>query len=207
MALSDLDICSQALTLLRASPISSFNEGTNEADICKLLYNDFVAASLTLHPWTFATKKSFLNRELATPVNEYKYIHIVPAEALLIWAVFNSNQANVSPVNNYDIYASDGGRRIYSNYETLYADYTVYASETVWPHYFVQFMIHAFAAHIAVPVCHDETLAQYYTTKAYGSPGGNMKGGLFGAAASTDSKQKRNEFIFSSPIIAARFST
>lgn len=207
MAVSSIDICSQALTLLRAAPISSFSEGTNEADICGQLYEDFVKNLLASYPWTFATKKAMLNREAQTPINEYKYIHIVPADALLIWAVFDSNQTGIAPVNNYDIYASDGTRRIYSNYETLYADYTFFASEANWPPYFTQFVTHALAAHLAVPVCHDDTLAQYYSVRAYGSTSGNMKGGLFGAAAATDAKQKRNEFIFSSPFIAARFST
>lgn len=206
MATSSIDICSQALTLLRANPISSFSDGTNEAEICTQLYNEFVKSILASYPWTFATKKAMLSREVGTPVNEYKYMHIVPADALLVWAVFDSGQVGCTPIKDYDIYASDGTRRIYSNYETLYADYTAHTSEANWPPYFTQFVIHALAGHLAVPVTHNESLAQYYTVKAYGSTSGNMKGGLFGSAAATDSKQKRNEYIFSSPITQARFS-
>lgn len=206
MATSEIDICSQALTLLRANPISSFSDGTNEAEICDQLYDDFVKSLLASYPWTFATKKSQLSRETGTPVNEYRYMHIVPAEALLVWAVFDSSAVGCVPIRDYDIYASDGTRRIYSNYETLYADYTAHVDEANWPPYFVQFVVHALAAHLAVPVTHNEGLAQYYAVKAYGSTSGNMKGGLFGSAAATDSKQKRNEYIFSSPITAARFS-
>jgi hypothetical protein len=204
MASSDINICSQALTLLRAEPISSFSDGTNESDICAQLYPDFIKSLFANYPWTFATKKARLNQETVTPVNEYQYVHIIPAEALLVWAVFNSGELNVTPVKDYDIYASDGARRIYSNHSTLYADYTVYMAEGNWPPYFTQFAIYAFAAHIAVALTHNEGLAAYYTGKAYG--GGNMKGGLFGLAAATDSKQKRNEYIFDAPFIAARFS-
>lgn len=206
MASSEIDICSQSLTLLRAEPISSFSDGTNEADICDQLYVGFIKNLLGNYPWSFATKKAQLNQESVTPVNEYRYSHIVPAEALLVWAVFDSSSVGATPIKDYDIFASDGARRIYSNYPTLYADYTVYTDEANWPPYFEQFVVHAFAAHIAVPLTHNESLAQYYSVKAYGSGSGNMKGGLFGVAAATDSKQKRNEYIFDSPFTRARFS-
>lgn len=206
MANSNIDICSQALTLLRADPISSFADGSNEADICNQLYEDFVKSLFAAYPWTFATKKARLNLESTAPINEYKYAFIVPSEALLVWAVFDSEQTGIAPISDYDIYASDGTRRIYTNRSPLYADYTVYLDEANWPPYFTQFAVHALAAHLAMPVTHNVTLAEYYNTKAYGSLSGNGKGGLFGQAASIDSKQKRNEYIFSSPFTEARFS-
>lgn len=206
MANSSIDICSQALTLLRADAISSFSDNTNESDICNQLYEDFVKHIFSIYPWTFSTKKARLNRETDTPINEYRYSHIVPAEALLIWAIFDTSNQGASPVADYDIYASDGTRRIYSNYADIYADYTVYLDEANWPPYFSNFVIHALAAHLAMPVTHNVQLAEYYNAKAYGSLSGNGKGGLFGIAAATDSKQKRNEYIFSSPFTSARFS-
>jgi len=45
-----------------------------------------------------------------------------------------------------------------------------------------------------------------YDKIAYGSGNGNRKGGLFGIAAGMESKQKRNEYIVSSPFTNARFS-
>lgn len=206
MAHSDIEICSQSLTLLRANTISSFSDGTNESEICGQLYPDFIKGILCSYPWGFATKKAQLSRENATPVNEYTYQHIVPAEALLIWTVFDSSSVGARPVTDYDIYADDGLRRIYSDYVSLWADYTVYTDETNWIPYFTQFIIHAFAAHIAVAVTHNADLAAYYERVAYGSANANRKGGLYGVATSTDSKQKRNEYIVSSPFTSARFS-
>lgn len=206
MADSNIDICSQALTLLRADTISSFSDGTNESDICDQLYTDFIKSLFSSYPWTFATKKAQLNLESTAPLNEYSYSFIVPSEALLIWAVFDSNAQGAIPISDYDIYASDGTRRIYTNRSPLYADYTVYLDEANWPPYFVNFAVHAFAAHIAMALTHNSSLAEFYSVKAYGSLSGNGKGGLFGQAAATDSKQKRNEYIFSSPFTEARFS-
>ena len=38
---TDLSICSDALILLGASPLSSFTEGTDAAQVCDRLYPDF----------------------------------------------------------------------------------------------------------------------------------------------------------------------
>lgn len=199
-------IASQALTLLRAASIDSFTDETNEAEIADLLYEDHIKHLLSIYPWTFATKKRMLTQDTVDPINEYTYSHIIPAEALLIWAVFNSDQVGVSPVNDYDIYGTDSARRIFSNHAALYADYVIYPDENVWPAYFVQFAINSLASVLAIPVTGNADFAAYYNKEAYGSGNANRKGGLFGVAASMDSKQKRNEYVISSPITEARFS-
>lgn len=170
------------------------------------MYEDHIKHLLSIYPWTFATKKRQLNQDTTDPINEYTYAHIIPAEALLIWAVFNSDDVGVLPVRDYDIYGTDSSRRIFSNHETLYADYTIYPSESIWPAYFSQFAIHSLAAHVAIPVTGNADIASFWEQKAYGSLNSNRKGGLFGVAASMDSKQKRNEYVVSSPLTEARFS-
>lgn len=205
MASSDIDIASQALGLLRANTISSFDEGTNEADIAKLYYEDFAQDILTRHPWSFATKKRRINQTTA-PLNEWRYAHIVPAEALRIWAVYNSGQVGATPVNHYDIQAPDGKRVIMSNNPDLWLEYTVYTDETNWPGYFTHFAIYAFAALIALPVTDDDSLAQQMYQQAWGTPSDGEKGGKFSVAAGTDSQQKPAEIIYQSPFIDARFS-
>lgn len=203
---TDVSIASQALLLLRANTISSFADDSNEGEIMTELYEEHVKSLFSLHPWTFATKKRMLSQDTTDPINEYTYSHIIPAEALLIWAVFNSDQVGAIPVRDYDIYGTDTARRIFSNHSALYADYTIYTDENVWPGYFTQFAIHSLAAHVAYPVTGNAELAAHYHQRAYGSGNANMKGGLFGVAVSQDSKQKRNEVIFSSPLVEARFS-
>ena len=204
---TNISVASQALLLLRANTISSFSEASNEAEICNIMYEEHIKQLLSIYPWTFATKKAQLNQDSTDPIGEYTYSHIVPAEALLIWALFTSDDIGANPVNDYDIYGDTTGalRRIYSNHEALYADYTIYIPENNWPPYFAQFAINSFASYIAIPVTGKADLADYYERKAYGSPSANRKGGLFGVAVSTDSKQKRNEYVVSSPLVDARF--
>lgn len=203
---TNISVASQSLLLLRANTISSFSDDSNEAEICNTLYDEHIKHLLSIYPWTFATKKRQLNQDSTSPINEYTYSHIIPSEALLIWAVFNTDRVGAPPVKDYDIYGTDSSRRIFSNHSTLYADYTVYPDENVWPSYFTMLAVNSFAAHIAIPVTGNADLAAYYEKQAYGSGNANRKGGLFGVATSTDSKQKRNEYIVSSPFTEARFS-
>lgn len=208
MADSSIDIASQALILLRADPISSFSDGSDASEAMSVLYDDFISYLFSLHPWNFSLKKQLLSQEVDAPVNEYKYAHILPAEAIFVSAVFDSDAAGINPITDYDIIGSGTARQIVSNYPTLYAEYTRKVSESVWTAEFTQFAIHALAAHAAIPITHDDEMAKYYNKEAYGSTQGfsNKKGGLFGVAASLNSKQKRNEMIASNPFVAARFS-
>lgn len=203
---TSVSIASQALSLLRANTISSFSDETNEAEICNQLYDQHIKYLLSVFPWTFATKKRQLSQDSTDPVNEYTYSHIIPSEALLIWALFNSDNVGATPVQDYDIYGTDTARRIFSNYESLYADYTFYPNESQWPHYFAELAAVSFASKIAIPVTGNADLAKLYEEQANGGPSSNYKGGLFGIASGTESKQKRNEIITSSPFTSARFS-
>lgn len=205
MASSDVDIASQALGLLRANTISSFSDGSNEADIASLYYPDFAQDILTRYPWAFATKKRLLNGTTA-PVNEWRYAHIMPAEALRLWALFTSDDVGAKPINQFDIGGQGGARRINSNNEVLYGEYTVYTAETNWPGYFTHFAIHAFAALIALPVTDDPALADAMHRLAWGTPSDGEKGGKFAVAAGIDAQQRPPDEIISSPLIDARFS-
>jgi hypothetical protein len=206
MADSREDIASQAMGLLRANSVASFDEGTNEADIMSLFYADWVLDVLTRYPWSFATKKRLLNQDSTAPVNEFAYAHIVPAEALRIWAVYDSNAVGAKPITEYDISGTDGGRRINSNRAQLWGEYTVYTDEANWPGYFIHFAIHALAALTAMPVTDQVDLANRMQILTWGQPNENELGGKFGVACKIDAMQKPGEQINDSPLVAARFS-
>jgi hypothetical protein len=202
MGTTSLDIASQALSLIRANPISSFSEGTNEAEIASLFYGTFVKDIFSRYPWAFALKKRKLNRSGDAPINEFKYNYIIPAEVERIFSVYNSGEVRARPVQNFDI----SQRNIQSNEEELWTQYTVYEDEANWPGYFIQYAIYAFAAMLAIPVTDDESIANTMQTTAYGTPQEQEKGGKFAIAASTDSQQKPPEQIYNNEIIGARFS-
>ena len=57
MATTKVDICSRALVMIGASPISSFTDGSTEALVASNVYEDIVESSLTRHRWKFATNQ------------------------------------------------------------------------------------------------------------------------------------------------------
>ena len=54
---SKLSICSDALILLGAKPLSSFSEGTDSAQICDRIYDDVRDFVIGMYPWSFTIKK------------------------------------------------------------------------------------------------------------------------------------------------------
>ena len=79
---TDIKICSDALLMLGASPISSFTEGTDESNICDRLYPDIKIRALTMYDWSFSFKKTQLARLVTTPANEYKYEYQLPSDII-----------------------------------------------------------------------------------------------------------------------------
>ena len=54
---TSIRICSDALLILGAKPISSFSEGTDAANICDRLYPNIRDATIQQYPWEFSFKK------------------------------------------------------------------------------------------------------------------------------------------------------
>ena len=59
---SPVDICSRALILIGAEPITSFDDGNNEALVSSNMYEDVAQSSLVNTRWRFATNQEVLNR-------------------------------------------------------------------------------------------------------------------------------------------------
>lgn len=203
MANSDIDIASKSLVLCRANPISSFSEGSNEADIISLYYETFIADVFGRFPWSFAKKKRRINQDATAPVNEFLYSFQLPSEVIRLCAVYNSDQTGARPMRG-------GWKRvgnfIFSNEPQLWAEYTVYKPETEWPGYFEQYAIHALATLICVPVSDDGQRANDLHVMTYGKDTENERGGKFGVAASADSQGEPPPETEANSLIAARFS-
>lgn len=203
MSTTRIDIASQALSLIRANPISSFDEGTNEADIVSLYYNTFILDIFSRHPWSFALNKKQATRDTTTPINQYKYRYHKPSGLIKIYKLFNSSSVGALPVNyDWDLI----GNHIYTNHEKIIVEGTYYTDEANWPGFFITYAIHALAAYLAIPITDDDGIAATMQQIAYGSPAEGEKGGKFQVAAGIDARQQPPEEITSFDIISARFS-
>lgn len=155
-----IKVCSRASILMGGSPITSFADGTAEADVCDAMYEDIARSSLTNTRWRFATTQAVLNRLVAAPTSRWDAAYQLPAGTLTVTAV---------TVNDYPIGFDTYGDKIYCNAveaDSVVADYIFRATEADWPSYFTVAVEYAMASVLAVSVARDASLAQMLEQKA-----------------------------------------
>lgn len=197
-----LSICSEALIMLGAAPLSSFATGTDEAQVADRLYDDIRDTILMQYPFSWSVKKVKLARLASTPINEWKYTYALPGDILgNPKAVFNVGAVAAQPVRDFEIY----NLGLFTNYEDVWIDYQFRPSEAIFPPYFVRLLKTALAAEFAEPVTDQITKGDYYHQKAYGAPAENMRGGLMRVAINIDGSDRPAQTIQEFPISDIRF--
>jgi hypothetical protein len=142
------------------SPISSFDEGTAEADVVDAMYEDIARAALTSTRWRFATNQQVLNRLSAAPTSRFDAAYQMPSDLLMLSAV----TVNDDPII-YDIY----GDKVYcdtSTNEIVVADYIYRASEAYWPSYFTLAVEFQVAAMLSISIARDASLGSMMDQQA-----------------------------------------
>jgi hypothetical protein len=98
-ALTDVDICNQALGLVTEAPIQSLEDDTKAARLLNLHYDTTRESELKKHAWSFAILRSSLTAvdAAAMPVGEnqvYTYGYEVPPDALRILPLTDTGEAH-----------------------------------------------------------------------------------------------------------------
>jgi len=199
---TSLSICSDALLMLGASPISSFTEGTDEANICNSLYPDIKHKTIASYPWSFSFKKIQLARLITTPTTEYKYEYALPSDMIgTPRAVFISSQAGAVPQREYKL----SGGKLLTDYETIYVDYQFAVEEYEMPHYFVQNMKYQLVWHLAMPITDQLEKSDYWRQVAQGTPAENGRGGYMRQAMNIDGQGQPTNALQDFPLINVRY--
>lgn len=199
---TDIKICSDALLILGANPISSFTEGTDEANICDRLYPDIKIKTIASHPWSFSFKKVQLARLVTTPTTEYKYEYQLPSDMIgTPRAVYDTDSVGAPVRREYRLM----GNKLLTDYESVYVDYQYNTPEYALPHYFVQLLKYEIAWHLALPITDQADKAEYWRTIAQGTPGENGRGGYMRQAMSIDGQGQPVNSIQDFPLINVRY--
>ena len=187
---SAIDICSRALILVGAEPITSFDDDTTEALIAGNMYEDIARTNLTSTRWRFSTNQAVLNRlsdaptgrfDAAYQLPDYLFVHAVTVRDLQI---------------EYNIY----GSKIFCDAavsDELILDYTYRADEVDWPSYFCVCVEYAMAVVFATALARDSSLASLMD---------NQYTRLLAKARSTDSQQQTTRKVTTSRFITNRRS-
>lgn len=204
MTLTDIDICSNALVRLGDDPISSFTE-SDAARSCAAIYPFVKLDVLTCYPWRATMIKSDLLSRLSTgPTTEFKYAYQLPPDMVgMPRKVFDSKTVpagNQPPFTQFGIY----GDQIYSSAEQILIDYQIEIIEQKMPFYMVELLVLATAAEVALADTDRQTLAEFYTIKAWGLPSENKMGGQFRKASMRDAQGQPPSRTQRFPLTAVR---
>ena len=198
---TSLSICSDALLMLGANPISSFTEGTDEANICNSLYPDIKHKTIATYPWSFSFKKVQLARLITTPTTEYQYEYALPSDMIgTPRALFISSLGSASQRD----YRLMGGKLL-TDYNEVYVDYQFNVEEYEMPHYFVQNMKYQLVWHLAMPITDQLEKTDYWRTVAQGTPGENGRGGYMRQAMNIDGQGQPTNSLQDFPLIDVRY--
>jgi hypothetical protein len=78
MAISDVSICNNALTLLGAATITSLTESSENARKCNVIYEQTRDGLLRVHPWRFAINRASLAIDATPPAYDYNNRFVLP---------------------------------------------------------------------------------------------------------------------------------
>ena len=145
MTLSNVELCSIALVKLGAEGISSFNDGTAEADVAGTLYDVIRDSLLGVHPWSFATAHAELVQLPNAPLTDFEYAFELPSDFIKALSAGDECRSRGAV---YQVV----GREVHTNYEELTFAYIKRADEADFPTYFVSALINRLAAEFCLPL-------------------------------------------------------
>jgi hypothetical protein len=120
---SETSICNNALRKLGAGRITSLDENSKNARVCKEIYVGQRDAELRTHVWNFAKKKEKLTQG-TTPVSGFDYAHELPDDWLRTVGVHGDDAEHSKP--RYETIV----KTIESNHEELWITFVRQVTDT-----------------------------------------------------------------------------
>jgi len=162
---SETDIANAALTKIGASTITSFTDGSKNANRIAIQYPFVRDDLLRRHNWNFATKQLKLARSSTTPVSAYDYAYPLPADWLRTISVSDSDSGSAGLPFREEIV--DNQRCILANSDQVYLRYIADASDpNVMPADFQWALIVALARSVAVSIANSNTMEDQLRSEA-----------------------------------------
>ena len=190
MALNDIALCSRALIRLGAQPITSFDDGSAEAEICGALYPQSRDALLSSYGWNFATGQIDLLALNEEPISEYSNVFALPNDFLRALTAGSGTKAS-----GLDYRIMRG--KLFTNATQVVLTYIFRPDESEFPPFFDSVLISRMAAELCIPLTENtsrfETLTRLADTE-------------FSRARQMDAQQDRAQKLTSFPLTDVRGS-
>jgi len=144
MALSSIALCSRALLKTGCRSITSFDDGSAEAEVAGNLYEPIRDALLSSNAWSFATGQVTLPQLEAAPVADFDYAYQLPADFL------RALSAGAGRGHGLDYRIHE--RRLHTNASEVVLTYIFRPLESEFPPFFDQMVIARLAAEFCIPL-------------------------------------------------------
>jgi hypothetical protein len=195
-------ICSDALLMLGAKAITSFNDGTDSSSVCDRLYPNVRDSTLTMYRWSFSMKKIALAQLVTAPGSYWKYAYQLPGDRLgNPMAVYPSSNVGTPIDKDWEIQ----GDQLLTNLTAVFIDYQYSVPEYAMPQYFVQLLKYQMAWHIAEAITEQADKSLRWQRVALGDPAENMRGGYFRQACQMDAQGNPSRVIDDYTLVAVRY--
>lgn len=167
--MTDIQLASAALIRIGAEAISSFEEGTAEADVAAALYTIERDGLLSAHPWSFATAQQTLARLAGAPAADFLYAYQLPAHFLRAVSLGRDMGGSRPPGIGAGAEYRVLERRIHTDVEHPVLTYIFRPDEAAFPPYFRVALIDRLAAAFTLPVTENTARAEALATAAEAS--------------------------------------
>lgn len=160
--MDNVTICNLALShLLVSRQIDDLEEGSQEAETCKLWFDHVRELVLKDHPWPFAERFAALALIEADPNPEWAYAYRAPNDCLAPRRIVSEGARGMAPSPAYRATSDDEGEVILSDELSPTLAYTADIDDpALFAPDFVQALSLRLAHHIAKPLAASMSLAQ-----------------------------------------------
>lgn len=159
MTITDVNLCSNALIKIGASPLTSFEDGTAEAEVAANLYPQIRDALLSSYPWSFAVGQKTLARLESRPLADFKYAYALPYDFLRIISAGNAGRGSGL---EYRIFEN----KMHTNAEHVTITYIFRPHVDTFPAFFVEALMARLAAEFCIPLTESTTRADFLSRLA-----------------------------------------
>ena len=152
---SKVSICNQALTLLGAATITSLDDDTREAKLCKIHYDNVRDSVLEAHDWSFAVRWYDLAPSADPPLSEFANAYPLPTEVIRVLFVGqNYKYPDFYQVEGQNVVTDSSACRIQA---LISLDDPIQYSPL-----FIQAFAARLAAELAIPITNSRSLADQH---------------------------------------------
>lgn len=214
---SKVEICNMAIAHCRGSSILNLNEGSTEAENCKLFYDSCRKNLIESYEWRFTNKVAGLALLTEEP-DKWAYSYAYPSDCLSIRRLipeysvtignnneilyrneyFNQRELELSGIKvPYEVAINDdGSQAIWTNETNAYVQYDFDQTNTGrFPQAFVVALAHLLASYIAVPIMGNEAGSKKSIEQMQKFEGAIIKATANNAIEQYKGKQSDSEMI------------